>query len=80
MVQVTVFRTYKLKPEKQPQKCATVDFLNSFSLKIICEITIQLCLIYFIFSDQVQFFTFGATAPIWALAYLHETLRFTSVY
>jgi hypothetical protein len=24
--------------------------------------------------------TVGATAPIWALAYLHETLRFTSVY
>jgi hypothetical protein len=23
---------------------------------------------------------FGATAPIGALAYLHETLRFTSVY
>jgi hypothetical protein len=27
-----------------------------------------------------HFFYFGATAPIWALAYLHETLRFTSVY
>jgi hypothetical protein len=26
------------------------------------------------------FSPFGATAPIWALAYLHETLRFTSVY
>jgi hypothetical protein len=26
------------------------------------------------------FFSFGATAPIWALAYLHETLRFTLVY
>jgi hypothetical protein len=26
------------------------------------------------------FFYFGATAPIWALAYLHETLRFTSVF
>jgi hypothetical protein len=26
------------------------------------------------------FFSFGATAPIWALAYLHETLRFTSVF
>jgi hypothetical protein len=26
------------------------------------------------------FFSYGATAPIWALAYLHETLRFTSVY
>jgi hypothetical protein len=26
------------------------------------------------------FFPFGATAPIWALAYLRETLRFTSVY
>jgi hypothetical protein len=24
--------------------------------------------------------SFGATAPIWALAYLYETLRFTSVY
>jgi hypothetical protein len=29
------------------------------------------------FSD---FFSFGTTAPIWALAYLHETLRFTSVF
>jgi hypothetical protein len=26
------------------------------------------------------FFSFGATAPILALAYLHETFRFTSVY
>jgi hypothetical protein len=26
------------------------------------------------------FFSFGATALIWALAYLHETLHFTSVY
>jgi hypothetical protein len=26
------------------------------------------------------FLLFGATAPIWALAYLHETLRFTSVF
>jgi hypothetical protein len=24
-------------------------------------------------------FFFGATTPIWAFAYLHETLRFTSV-
>jgi hypothetical protein len=26
------------------------------------------------------FFFSGATAPIWPLAYLHETLRFTSVF
>jgi hypothetical protein len=26
------------------------------------------------------FFSFGATAHLWALAYLHETFRFTSVY
>jgi hypothetical protein len=26
---------------------------------------------------SLSFFSFGATAPIWALAYLHETLRFT---
>jgi hypothetical protein len=25
-------------------------------------------------------FFFGATAPIWVLAYLHEILRFASVY
>jgi hypothetical protein len=25
------------------------------------------------------FFSFGATTPIWALAYLHETLRFASI-
>jgi hypothetical protein len=30
--------------------------------------------------DMTLFFFFGATAPIWALAYLHETLRFTSVF
>jgi hypothetical protein len=32
-------------------------------------------------NDLYSFFFFlGATAPIWALAYLHETLRFTSVF
>jgi hypothetical protein len=30
------------------------------------------------FKDIVFFF--GATAQIWTLAYLHETLRFTSVF
>jgi hypothetical protein len=29
---------------------------------------------------QRHFFFFGATAPIWALAHLHETLRFTSIF
>jgi hypothetical protein len=28
----------------------------------------------------LKVFFFDATAPIWALAYLHETLRFTSVF
>jgi hypothetical protein len=34
------------------------------------------------FSQQCKesIFLFGATAHIWALAYLHETFRFTSVY
>jgi hypothetical protein len=27
-----------------------------------------------------EIFFLGSTAPIWALAYLHETLLFTSVY
>jgi hypothetical protein len=31
-------------------------------------------------NTKLIFFSFGATAPIWALAYLHETFRFTSVY
>jgi hypothetical protein len=31
-------------------------------------------------SKQRVLFFFAATAPIWALAYLHETLRFTSVF
>jgi hypothetical protein len=31
-------------------------------------------------SPIIAAFFFGSTAPIWALAYLHETLRFTSVY
>jgi hypothetical protein len=26
------------------------------------------------------FFSFGATAPIWAFAYLHETRSYTSVF
>jgi hypothetical protein len=30
--------------------------------------------------SYLHFFPFGATAHIWALAYLHETFRFTSVY
>jgi hypothetical protein len=29
---------------------------------------------------QHNFFSFGATAPILALAYFYETFRFTSVY
>jgi hypothetical protein len=29
---------------------------------------------------QYIFFSYGATAPNGALAYLHETLRFTSVF
>jgi hypothetical protein len=29
-------------------------------------------------TNEVIFF--GATTPVWALAYLHETLRFTSVF
>jgi hypothetical protein len=33
-----------------------------------------------LFSWSYNFFSFGATAHIWALAYLHETFRFTSVY
>jgi hypothetical protein len=33
-----------------------------------------------IWACKKDFFFFGATARIWALAYLHETLRFTSVF
>ena len=33
-----------------------------------------------LFFRFIIFFSFGATAPIWALTYLHETLRFTWVY
>jgi hypothetical protein len=31
-----------------------------------------------LFTDTCSFFSFGATTPIWALAYRHKTLRFTS--
>jgi hypothetical protein len=31
-------------------------------------------------NEHQGFLSFGATAPISALAYLHETLRFISVY
>jgi hypothetical protein len=36
--------------------------------------------LYALITTNIQFFSFGATAHIWALAYLHETFRFTSVY
>jgi hypothetical protein len=32
------------------------------------------------FSPNIFFFSFSATAQFWALAYLHEIFRFTSVY
>jgi hypothetical protein len=39
------------------------------------------CVLYIPFLPRPSFFfSFGATAPIWVLAYLHETLRLTSVY
>jgi hypothetical protein len=28
---------------------------------------------------KLRYFSWGAAAPVWALAYLHEILRFTSV-
>jgi hypothetical protein len=31
-------------------------------------------------AKTTPFFSFGATAHIWALAYLHETFRLTSIY
>jgi hypothetical protein len=31
-------------------------------------------------TDITDVFPFGATAPIWAMDYLRETLRFASVY
>jgi hypothetical protein len=34
----------------------------------------------FLAFTQMLSFSFGATAPILTLAYLHETFRFTSVY
>jgi hypothetical protein len=33
-----------------------------------------------VLSTSYVFFFLGAAAPIWAMAYLHETLRFTSVF
>jgi hypothetical protein len=33
-----------------------------------------------LYSIRLEFFSFGATAPILALAFLHETFRFSSVY
>jgi hypothetical protein len=41
---------------------------------------LQLCYRYTFLSNTYLFFSFGATAHILALAYLHETFRFTSVY
>jgi hypothetical protein len=43
--------------------------------RLLCEL--QYNKMYF---SSKYFFSFGATAPIGALAYLHETFRFTSVY
>jgi hypothetical protein len=41
---------------------------------------LSLTMILHILTFYLFFYSFGATAHIWALAYLHETLRFTSVY
>jgi hypothetical protein len=38
--------------------------------------SVRMCLL----QGKRSFFSFGATAPICALAYLHDTLRVTSVY
>jgi hypothetical protein len=66
--------------------------LNSLELDRRIEDT-EVCIPYAIHGDLISssrisllpsyylcIFFFGATAPLWALAYLHETLRFTSVY
>jgi hypothetical protein len=34
----------------------------------------------YLITSVISIFFFGATAPIWPLAYLYETLRFTSVF
>jgi hypothetical protein len=53
-----------------------------FSSKYMCDIQTFI----FPMTNQLHFVTpprlffFGATALIWALAYLHETFRFTSVF
>jgi hypothetical protein len=39
----------------------------------VYRMSLQLTIVFFPFS-------FGATALIWAMAYLHEIFRFTSVY
>jgi hypothetical protein len=46
-------------------------------LKIASGVTFQMA--HPLKNGENFFFFFGATAPIWVLAYLHETLRFTSV-
>jgi hypothetical protein len=64
-----------------------------FNLESICELSWTLQWIFgflkrwkisspreWLFASHKRFFFFGAIAPIWTLAYLHETLRFTSVY
>jgi hypothetical protein len=50
---------------------------NTTQLEIQCLIT---CSTEYPEYENGYFFYFGATAPIWALAYLRETLRFTTVY
>jgi hypothetical protein len=48
-------------------------------LKILVGIIESISLIRFK-KNSNHFFSFGARAPLWALVYLHETLRFTSAY
>jgi hypothetical protein len=71
-----IIRLYAAKTYSEKEEW--VDYKFYLRWKYMCKkeiIVIIKCYVLYVF-----FPPFAATAPIWALAYLHETLCFTSVY
>jgi hypothetical protein len=63
-----------------PNKLSSVE-TTAFVFHSVLMFTdfLDFCLFYYTHRHVLIFFL-GALAAIWALAYLHETLRFTSVF
>jgi hypothetical protein len=60
--------------------CRSCSDIIKYNLLLLKVIILKLMKSIPLKMSFTTFFFFGATAPIWALAYLHETLRFISVF